>query len=66
VDAVTLAVKELHSYDVPESIAVDIQGGNQDYLQWVRDATASSSAGSSSDGGIDSRGSSSSSTSTKK
>ena len=28
-------VKELHSYDVPEVIAIPIIGGNQDYLQWL-------------------------------
>ena len=28
-------VKENHSYDVPEIIAVPIVGGNQDYLEWI-------------------------------
>ena len=28
-------VKELHSYDVPEIIAMPIVGGNQDYLKWI-------------------------------
>jgi len=28
-------VKELHSYDIPEIIALPIIGGNQDYLEWV-------------------------------
>ena len=28
-------VKELHSYDVPEIIAMPIIGGNQDYLEWI-------------------------------
>ena len=28
-------VKELHSYDVPEIIAMPIVGGNQDYLEWI-------------------------------
>ena len=28
-------VKETHSYDVPEIIALPIIGGNQDYLEWV-------------------------------
>jgi len=28
-------VKELHSYDVPEIIALPIAGGNQDYLEWI-------------------------------
>ena len=29
------SVKELHSYDVPEIIALPIIGGNQDYLDWI-------------------------------
>ncbi|MFC2068847.1 divalent-cation tolerance protein CutA [Chloroflexota bacterium] len=28
-------VKEVHSYDVPEIIALPVIGGNQDYLDWV-------------------------------
>jgi len=28
-------VKELHSYDVPEIIAMPIVGGSQDYLEWI-------------------------------
>lgn len=28
-------VKKLHSYDVPEVIALPITGGNQDYLEWI-------------------------------
>ena len=28
-------VKELHSYDTPEIIALPIIGGSQDYLEWV-------------------------------
>lgn len=28
-------VQELHSYDVPEIIALPIIGGNQDYLEWI-------------------------------
>jgi len=33
-EIVTL-VKEVHSYDVPEIIALPIVGGNQDYLEWI-------------------------------
>jgi len=29
-------VKEIHSYDIPELIALPIIGGNQDYLEWIR------------------------------
>ena len=32
-------VKSLHSYAVPEVIALPIVAGSQDYLDWVRDAT---------------------------
>ncbi|UCH51864.1 MAG: divalent-cation tolerance protein CutA [Chloroflexota bacterium] len=28
-------VKEVHSYSVPEIIALPIIGGNQDYLKWI-------------------------------
>ena len=28
-------VKEIHTYDVPEIIALPIIGGNQDYLAWI-------------------------------
>jgi periplasmic divalent cation tolerance protein len=28
-------VKEHHSYDVPEIIALPIIGGNRDYLEWL-------------------------------
>ncbi len=28
-------VKEVHSYDVPEIIALPILGGNPDYLEWI-------------------------------
>jgi len=29
-------VKELHSYDIPEIVALPIIGGNQDYLEWIQ------------------------------
>jgi periplasmic divalent cation tolerance protein len=32
---VTKEIKDIHSYSVPEVIAVEINGGNQDYLSWV-------------------------------
>lgn len=35
-DALTRRVQELHSYDVPEVIALPVVGGSQDYLDWVR------------------------------
>ena len=33
------AIRELHSYDVPEIIAVPITDGSQDYLDWLRRET---------------------------
>ena len=30
-------VKEVHSYEVPEIIALPIVGGNKDYLKWIDD-----------------------------
>lgn len=39
VEAVTAKVKELHSYDVPEVIALPIIGGAADYLKWVHEET---------------------------
>ncbi len=32
-------VKELHSYTVPEIIALPIVGGSADYLAWIGDTT---------------------------
>jgi len=32
-------VKSLHSYAVPEVIAIPIVAGSQEYLDWVKDAT---------------------------
>ena len=34
-DEVVSLVKEVHSYDVPEIIALPIVGGNKDYLEWI-------------------------------
>lgn len=39
VDEVVNLVKTVHSYDVPEIIALPIIGGNPDYLQWVDNET---------------------------
>ena len=33
-EVITL-VKQIHSYDVPEIVALPIIGGNQDYLEWI-------------------------------
>ncbi len=34
-DGIVTLVKQIHSYDVPEIIALPIVGGNQDYLDWI-------------------------------
>lgn len=33
--AVETAIRELHSYDVPECIVVPIAGGSKAYLEWL-------------------------------
>ena len=35
VDELTAAVKREHPYDVPEVIALPVEGGNVEYLRWV-------------------------------
>ena len=37
-DTVVEKVKEVHPYQVPEVVAVDVDGGNRDYLEWVKSA----------------------------
>ena len=37
-DGLVAVVKETHSYEVPEVIAMPIVGGNKDYLDWVGSA----------------------------
>lgn len=36
-DSIVRRVKALHSYTVPEIIALPVLGGSQDYLKWVRE-----------------------------
>lgn len=38
-DELTVAVKEKHTYEVPEVVASDVVGGNPDYLKWVIEST---------------------------
>ena len=40
-DEIIARVKELHSYEVPEIIAIPIIGGSEDYLAWVDENTKS-------------------------
>lgn len=38
-DALVVAAKGLHSYSVPEIIALPIVKGSEDYLRWIREST---------------------------
>ncbi|KAF3447356.1 hypothetical protein FNV43_RR12542 [Rhamnella rubrinervis] len=38
-DALTQHVKANHPYDVPEVIALPINGGSPQYLEWIKDST---------------------------
>ncbi len=38
-EKLTVRVKSLHSYTVPEIIAIPIVAGSQEYLHWIQDAT---------------------------
>ncbi len=35
-EALEKRIKELHSYETPEIIAVEIVAGSKDYLDWIR------------------------------
>ncbi len=39
-DAVTAAVKELHSYDCPCVLALPVAGGSREFLDWIAEETA--------------------------
>jgi periplasmic divalent cation tolerance protein len=38
-NALSAKVRELHSYTVPEIIALPVIDGSEDYLMWLRDST---------------------------
>lgn len=38
VEEVRDAIKELHSYDLPECLCLAIEDGSQEYLDWVRES----------------------------
>ena len=40
VPALRARVHDLHDYEVPEFIVVPIVGGNEAYLNWIRESTA--------------------------
>jgi periplasmic divalent cation tolerance protein len=35
---VKAAIRELHSYDVPECIVVSIESGSEEYLKWIEES----------------------------
>jgi periplasmic divalent cation tolerance protein len=47
VKELTQTVKSMHPYEVCEVIATPITGGNEPYLQWIRDETKDASSSSS-------------------
>jgi len=36
---VAAAIKQIHTYEVPEIVQVPIVGGNHEYLSWIDDCT---------------------------
>jgi uncharacterized protein involved in tolerance to divalent cations len=40
VAALKARVHELHEYDVPEFIVMQVAGGSEAYLNWIRESTA--------------------------
>jgi periplasmic divalent cation tolerance protein len=37
---VEAAVRELHSYDLPEFVVVSMEGGSDEYLNWIAESVA--------------------------
>jgi periplasmic divalent cation tolerance protein len=37
-EQVRSAIKELHSYELPECIVIGIDGGSEEYLRWVSES----------------------------
>jgi len=40
-DRVRDAIKELHSYELPECICIEIEDGSADYLKWISESVSS-------------------------
>src|SRR4051812_28696951 len=38
-DEVVQRIEQLHPYDVPEAIVVDIHAGSNEYLRWINEST---------------------------
>jgi periplasmic divalent cation tolerance protein len=43
-NAVSECVRQLHSYDVPEIVALEIRAGSPDYLSWITNGVSDSQA----------------------
>ncbi|MBV9179845.1 MAG: divalent-cation tolerance protein CutA [Acidobacteria bacterium] len=39
-DRVRAAIRELHSYQLPECIVMEIHSGSEEYLKWMEEAVA--------------------------
>ena len=39
IDSVIQKIKEVHPYQVPEIISVEISEGNKDYIEWIKKET---------------------------
>jgi periplasmic divalent cation tolerance protein len=39
IDDIIKRVKSIHSYSIPEIIALPIISGSEDYIKWIKDAT---------------------------
>jgi len=37
-EAIRAAIRELHSYDLPECIAISIENGSSEYLKWIKES----------------------------
>ena len=37
-EAVRAAIRELHSYDLPETVLLDVDRGDEAYLRWIDDS----------------------------
>jgi periplasmic divalent cation tolerance protein len=40
VEALRAAIVELHSYEVPELVVLDVAGGHPPYLEWVDESVS--------------------------
>jgi len=34
------AIKELHSYDLPECVMLEVDAGSHEYLKWIAESTS--------------------------